>query len=297
MLHDYEVSPSHYDMPAEQLINLTGAIREAVAVLSAAGVASPRADAEILAAHVLGVPRTRLAIAPALDRVQAERLRTLVAARADRVPLQHLTGVAPFHRVEVAVGPGVFVPRPETELLVEWGLRMAATTVVDLCSGSGAIAAAVQAARPEAAVYAVERDPAALIWLRRNATGTGIRVVAGDATDPAVLAELDGTVDLVLCNPPYVPAGTPVPPEVAGFDPYPAVFSGTDGLDVIRGLVPRVAGLLRPGGRFAVEHDDSQGGAVPALLVGDGRYDEIEDHRDLAGRPRFTTARLADFTA
>jgi release factor glutamine methyltransferase len=284
-------------MPAGQLINPSRAIREAVAVLSAAGVPSPRVDAEILAAHVLGVPRTRLAMAPALDPVRVERLRALVAARADRVPLQHLTGIAPFHRIEVAVGPGVFVPRPETELLVEWGLGIHATTVVDLCSGSGAIALAVHRARPDATVYAVEQDPAALTWLRRNAEGTGIRVVAGDVTDPAVLAELDGTVDLVLCNPPYVPAGTPVPPEVAGFDPYPAVFSGTDGLDVIRGLVPRVAGLLRPGGWFGVEHDDTQGDAVPALLAGDGRYDEIEDHRDLAGRPRFTTARLADCTA
>ncbi len=284
-------------MPAEELINPFRAIREAVAVLSAAGVPSPRVDAEILAAHVLGVSRTRLAMAPALDPVRAERLRALVAARADRVPLQHLTGIAPFHRIDVAVGPGVFVPRPETELLVEWGLAIDATTVVDLCSGSGAIALAVHEARPGATVYAVERDPAALAWLRRNAEGTGIRVVAGDVTDPSVLAELDGTVDLVLCNPPYVPAGTPVPPEVAGFDPYPAVFSGTDGLDVIRGLVPRVAGLLRPGGWFGVEHDDTQGEAVPALLAGDGRYDGIEDHRDLAGRPRFTTARLADCTA
>jgi release factor glutamine methyltransferase len=285
------------------LINPARAIREAVAVLSAAGVPSPRVDAEILTAHVLGVPRTRLAMGAPLDPVRAERLRALVTARADRVPLQHLTGVAPFHRIEVAVGPGVFVPRPETELLVEWGLGIngingtGTSTVVDLCSGSGAIALAVHEARPGAAVYAVERDPAALTWLRRNAEGTGIRVVAGDVTDPGVLAELDGTVDLVLCNPPYVPAGTPVPPEVAGFDPYPAVFSGTDGLDVIRGLVPRVAGLLRPGGRFGVEHDDTQGDAVPALLAGDGRYDEIEDHRDLAGRPRFTTARLADCMA
>jgi len=297
VLHDYEVSPSSYDMPAEELINPSRAIREAVAVLSAAGVPSPRADAEILAAHVLGVSRTRLAMAPALDPVRAERLRALVAARADRVPLQHLTGIAPFHLIDVAVGPGVFVPRPETELLVEWGLGIDATTVVDLCSGSGAIALAVHQAGPGATVYAVERDPAALTWLRRNTAGTGIRVVAGDVTDSSVLAPLDGTVDLVLCNPPYVPAGTPVPPEVAGFDPYPAVFSGTDGLDLIRGLVPRVAGLLRPGGWFGVEHDDTQGEAVPALLAGDGRYDEIEDHRDLAGRPRFTTARLADCTA
>jgi release factor glutamine methyltransferase len=115
-------------------------------------------------------------------------------------------------------------------------------------------------------------------------------VVAGDVTDPGALADLDGTVDLVLCNPPYVPAGTPVPPEVAGFDPYPAVFSGEDGLDLIRGLVPRVARLLRPGGWFGVEHDDTHGDAVPALLRADGRFEAIADHRDLAGRPRFATA-------
>ncbi|NJC81519.1 peptide chain release factor N(5)-glutamine methyltransferase [Planosporangium mesophilum] len=294
--HDYGVSPAPDDMHTEQLINTSRAIREAVAVLSAAGVASPRVDAEILTAHVLGLPRSKLALAPDLDPARAGRLRDLVAARARRVPLQHLTGVAPFHHVEVAVGPGVFVPRPETELLVEWGLGalsgavLFSPVVVDLCSGSGAIALAVAAARPAATVYAVERDPAALEWLRRNASGSNVRVVAGDVTDPGVLADLDGTVDLVLCNPPYVPAGTPVPPEVAGFDPYPAVFSGEDGLDLIRDLAPRVARLLRPGGWFGVEHDDTHGEAVPALLRAEGRFEAIADHRDLAGRPRFATA-------
>jgi release factor glutamine methyltransferase len=283
-------------MPAERLIDAPEAIRQAVAVLSAAGVASPRVDAELLVGYVLGVPRTRLALAPALRTEQTERLRALVAARAARVPLQHLTGVAPFHRIEVQVGPGVFVPRPETELLVEWGLGVLdrpAPAVVDLCSGSGAIALAVVAACPDATGYAVEQDPAALDWLRRNTAHTTIRVVEGDVTDPATLSELDGGVDLVLCNPPYVPVGTPVPPEVAGFDPYRAVFSGVHGLDVIRALVPRVAALLRPGGWFGVEHHDTQGEAVPALLRADGRYDCIEDHRDLAGRPRFATARRA----
>jgi release factor glutamine methyltransferase len=287
-------------MAAEQSINPAWAIREAVAVLSAAGVASPRVDAEILTAHVLGLSRSKLPLAPALDPVRAARLRELVAARAQRVPLQHLTGVAGFHQIEVSVGPGVFVPRPETELLVEWGLSALedeAGTVVDLCSGSGAIALAVAAARPDASVYAVERDPAALDWLRRNAAGTPVRVVEGDVTDAGLLADLDGAVDLVLCNPPYVPAGTPVPPEVARFDPYPAVFSGPDGLDLIRDLVPRVARLLRPGGWFGVEHDDTHGEAVPALLRADGRFGEIGDHRDLAGRPRFATARLVSVPA
>jgi release factor glutamine methyltransferase len=284
-------------MPTGQLINTSWAIREAVAVLSAAGNPSPRVDAEILAAYVLKIPRSRLALAPPLDQAAADRLRALVAERARRVPLQHLTGVAPFHRVEVAVGPGVFIPRPETELLVEWGLREPAGIVVDLCAGSGAIALAVATARPDATVHAVERDPEALRWLHANTDGTGIRVVAGDVTDPAILSDLDGWVDLVLCNPPYVPAGTTVPPEVAGFDPYQAVFSGADGLDVIRGLVPRVAALLRPGGRFGVEHDDTQGESVPALLRADGRFGDVRDHRDLAGRPRFTTAVLRHFSS
>ena len=209
------------------------------------------------------------------------------------VALQNLTGVAPFHHVEVSVGPGVFIPRPETELLVEWGLCQPGDVIVDLCSGSGAIALAVANARPAATVYAVEADPAALDWLRRNTAGTPVRVVDGDVTDPATLSELDGRVDLVLCNPPYVPAGTPVPEEVAGSDPYRAVFSGADGLDLIRGLAPRVAGLLRPGGHVGVEHDDTQGESVPALLAAGGHFDEIIDHRDLTGRPRFTTARRA----
>jgi release factor glutamine methyltransferase len=144
-------------------------------------------------------------------------------------------------------------------------------------------------------VYAVERDPAALDWLRRNATGHPVEIVAGDATDPTVLSTLDGRVDLVLCNPPYVPAGTPVAPEVGRHDPYPAVFAGSDGLDVIAPLVPRVAALLKPGGWFGVEHDDSHRTAVPALLRADGRFAEVTDHADLARRPRFATARrLAD---
>jgi release factor glutamine methyltransferase len=299
MFHDYGVSPGQHDMPRGFAVESSRAIREAAAVLSAAGVASPRVDAETLAGYVLGLPRTGLVLAPPLSPDQVERLGQLVAARARRVPLQHLVGVAGFHRIELAVGPGVFIPRPETELLVEWGLSTLdgpEPVVVDLCAGSGAIAVAVAAARPDATVYAVEIDPDALGWLGRNTATTTVRVVEGDVTDPATLAGLDGRVDLVLCNPPYVPAGTRVPPEVAGFDPYRAVFSGADGLDLIRGLVGRVAALLRPGGRFGVEHHDSQGGSVAALLRAGG-YRDVTDHPDLAGRPRFATARrLADCT-
>ncbi len=279
---------------------LPGAIREAAALLHA--LAAPRTDAELLAAHVLGVPRTRLALVPGLTAAQYTRLGELVAARAQGTPLQHLTGEAPFRHGVLAVGSGVFVPRPETELLVSWGLAavrgVPAPVVVDLCAGSGAIAVAVAAECPDATVYAVELQPAALIWLRRNTAGTSVSIVEGDAADPSVLSTLDGTVDLVLCNPPYLPSGVPLPAEVTGYDPHGALYSGPDGLELIRRLVPRVATLLRPGGGFAVEHDDSHGLAVPELLRGDGRYGGIADHADLSGRPRFSTARrLADFRA
>jgi release factor glutamine methyltransferase len=193
----------------------------------------------------------------------------------------------------------VFIPRFETELLVEWGVaRLAACSapvVVDLCSGTGAVALAVATECPHATVYAVEYEPAALEWLRRNTSGSRVRIVEGDATDPRTLSTVDGQVDLVLCNPPYVPEGTQLQPEVAGHDPYPAVFGGPDGLAVIRGIVPRAAALLRPGGWVGIEHDDSHGAVVPAMLRATGCYGEVADHRDLAGRPRFATARrLAD---
>ncbi|HEY0637376.1 MAG TPA: peptide chain release factor N(5)-glutamine methyltransferase [Pseudonocardiaceae bacterium] len=277
------------------------AVLEAERMLAKAGVASPRADAELLAAHVLDTERTRLPLIPLVDGSVVERLRRLVARRADRVPLQHLTGWSAMGAVTVSVGPGVFVPRPETELLLAWGLDFLrdrpAPVVVDLCTGSGVLALAVAAARPDATVHAVDRDPAALAWARRNANqraGTGdtpIALHAGDVTDPAVLAQLDGTVDLVLCNPPYVPATADLPPEVADHDPPHAVFAGPDGLAVIRPVVSTAARLLRPGGALAMEHDDSHGEAVPALLRARTVLTDVQGHEDLTTRPRFVTAR------
>ena len=265
----------------------------ATAVLTEAGIDAPRVDAELLAAEVLGVARGRLGVTRGFDAAAAERFDELVRQRAERRPLQYLTGSAPFRLREVAVGPGVFIPRPETELLVDWGLaRIAgqpAPVVVDLCSGTGAIALSVAEEHPGARVYAVENDPAALAWLRRNAHDE-IVVIAGDVTDPATLSTVDGEVDLVLCNPPYVPDGTPVSPEVEQ-DPGRAVFGGPDGLDVIRKVIPRAAALLRPGGWLGIEHDDSHDEAVPALLRAAGGWTDVTDHRDLAGRPRYATAR------
>ncbi|MEV0003951.1 peptide chain release factor N(5)-glutamine methyltransferase [Micromonospora sp. NPDC050980] len=280
-------------------------VARAARVLASAGVESPRAEAEQLAAYVLQVPRGRLALADGFSPDQRERLGALVDRRVAREPLQHLTGAAGFRHLELAVGPGVFVPRPETELLAGWGIevagRLTGPLVVDLCSGSGAIALAVAQEVPSARVVAVERSPAALAWLRRNAAarvGAGdrpVEVVAADVTDPELLRELVGRVDVLLCNPPYVPRSVPVPPEVAGHDPDEAVFGGADGLAVIRPVVARAAALLRPGGVIGVEHDDTHAAAVPAVFSGDGRYERIEEHRDLTGRPRWATAsRRAD---
>jgi release factor glutamine methyltransferase len=275
-----------------------GALAYAARELSAAGVPSSRVDVELLAAHVLDLPRSRLG--GHLDRrpqpVVLAEFRELVGRRARRVPLQHLLGTAPMGPVEVAVGPGVFVPRLETEQLLDWGLRaladVANPTVVDLCTGSGALAAAVANSRPDAEVHAVELDPDALRWARRNLGefGERVRLVAGDVTDPELLPELHGRVDLVLANPPYVPEGTPVPPEVAEHDPPRAVFAGPDGLAVIRPMLVPAVRLLRPGGSLAIEHDDTHGTAAPTLLAGHPELTDVVEHSDLAGRARFVTA-------
>lgn len=281
-------------------LSLRPALVRAARTLADAGVASPRTDAELLAAHVLGVSRGALLLIDAFTGPQLAVFDDLVAARADRVPLQHLTGSVAFAGVDVAVGPGAFVPRPETELLVAWALDcpLPPTPVaVDFCSGTGAIALAIAHARPRARVFAVERDRAALEWLRRNASlriGAGdhpIEVVAGDVTDPAVLGDLDGAVDLLLCNPPYVPDGTPVPAEVAEHDPVQAVFGGSDGLAVIRPVVSRAVSLLRTGAWVGIEHDESQDRVVARIIADAGAFANITVHEDLAGRPRFTTAR------
>ncbi|MDQ6875369.1 MAG: peptide chain release factor N(5)-glutamine methyltransferase [Actinomycetota bacterium] len=271
------------------------AVVRAAARLQAAGVPSPRHDAEVLAAHVLGTARAGLSLHGDWQPAHQQAYDLLIAERAGRVPLQHLTGVAGFRYLELAVGPGVFIPRPETEVLVSWGLdRLTgreAPAVVDLCAGAGAIALSVAQECPTATVYAVEREKLALAWLRRNADDTPVRVIAGDATDPAMLTELDGTVDLVLCNPPYIPVGAQIEPEVARHDPPAALWGGPDGLDVVRGIVRRAGGLLRAGGWLAVEHADRQGATVPALLRAAGGWEDVTDHPDLAGRDRFTTAR------
>lgn len=265
--------------------------------LTEAGVASPRHDAEVLLAHVLGVARGLL---PLQREVAADAVRTfegLLERRAAREPLQHLTGTTGFRHVELAVGPGVFVPRPETELLAGWAIDEALArtepVVVDLCTGSGAIARSIVDEVPAARVHAVELDPAAHAWAERNLAGSGVDLRLGDMGSE--FDDLLGTVDVVVCNPPYIPleAWESVAQEARDHDPHLALFSGDDGLVAMRVLAHRAALLLRPGGVVGAEHADVQGESAPAVFAATGRWVDVRDHRDLAGRARFTTARLA----
>jgi release factor glutamine methyltransferase len=269
----------------------------ATARLEAAGVASPARDADLLLAHVLGVGLGRLPLVDTLTPTQEAEYDALVARRAAREPLQHLTGTAYFRHVELLVGPGVFVPRPETELLAGWAIDQAraleAPVVVDLCTGSGAIAKAVADEVPHARVYAVELDEAAHGWATRNLAGTGVELRHGDMAD--AFDDLAGTVDVVVCNPPYIPleAWESVEAEARDHDPHLALFSGDDGLVALRVLEQRAALLLRPGGVVGAEHADVQGSSAPAVFAQSGRWVDVRDHEDLAGRARYLTARLA----
>jgi release factor glutamine methyltransferase len=278
-------------------------IVRAAEILTDAGVSSPEHDAKALAVHVLGLDKpSDLMLADAFTEEQRSAYDALVAQRAARVPLQHLTGTVGFRYIELEVGPGVFVPRPETESVVQWAVDAiakegwTAPLLADLCTGSGTIAFALANEVPGATVHAVERDPAALEWTRRNAAN---RVAAGDpevhlhlASVEDSLLDLAGQFDLVASNPPYVAtheAHLP-DPEVVEHDPQIALFAGDDGLDVIR-LVERAAHrLLKPGGLVVVEHSDRQGATAPAVFDHPG-WRDVQDHRDLTGRDRFVSAR------
>ena len=272
---------------------LRRAIETAAVTLADSGVDSARTDAELLAAHVLGVERGRLSFTDAPDGF-FDRYDDAVSARAGRTPLQHITGTAPFGPLLLEVGPGVFIPRPETEALLEWALAQdlpSEAVILDVCTGSGALAVALATLRPGTAVTGVDKDPTALGYARRNAGATGARMLQGDVTDARLLADLAGTVDLVVANPPYVPSGTEVEPEVAEHDPAHAVFGGADGMAVIVPLVARAADWLKSGGLLAVEHDDSTSALTAETMCATGCFDEVTAHSDLAGRPRFVTAR------
>jgi release factor glutamine methyltransferase len=296
--------------------SLDAVLRAATARLARAGIAAPRADAEQLAGHLLGWGRGQVAAAAlagrSIDSGITARFEELLSLRADRVPLQHLTGRAAFRTLELQVGPGVFVPRPETEVVAGLAIEAAAELaaelaagqtggplVVDLCTGSGAIALAMAIEVPSARVVAVELDPHAHAWARRNVDELApgrVELLLADAVsaDSGVLAELAGLVDIVVANPPYIPSGArPIDPEVAEHDPPVALFGGgQDGLQVPRAVVRAAAGLLRPGGLLVMEHADTQGPATRALACAP-RWQQARTVRDLTGRDRALTARHA----
>lgn len=273
---------------------LRQAIDAAAAQLAEAGIDSARFDAEELAAHVAGTDRGRLALLTGPDDELLRRFHDLVDARSQRVPLQHLLGTAAFGPVLLHVGPGVFTPRPETESILEWAMSQALPdqpTIVDLCTGSGALAVALSVGRPDARVIGVDDSDTALAYARRNAARTKVELLRADVTAPGLLAELDGRVDLVVANPPYVPDGAVLEPEVMQHDPSHAVFGGPDGMAVIPDVVALAGRWLRPGGCFAVEHDDSTSAHTVECIDSTGLFDDIVARKDLAGRPRFVTAR------
>lgn len=271
---------------------LRRAIDCAAAQLAAAGIDSARHDAEQLAAHLAGTERGRLTLIESIDDDFLRRYHDAVAARSRRVPLQHLVGTVAFGPATLHVGPGVFTPRPETEALLAWATArpLPAPVVIDLCTGSGALAIALARHWPGARVIGVDDSDDALDYARRNAADTAVELIRADVTTPNLLAELDGGVDLVVSNPPYVPDGSPVEPEVAQHDPAHAVFGGPDGMAVIPAVVALAGRWLRPGGSFAVEHDDTTSAQTVESIRGTGLFDDIQARRDLAGRPRFVTA-------
>lgn len=284
------------------MAELLGELRER---LQAAGVEHPAVDAELIAAHVLGETRGRVQalamMGGAIEADRAERIRDLAGERARRIPLQHLTGRAPFRSIELQVGPGVFVPRPETETVAQFAIDALQAVpdpepiAVDLCTGSGAIALALAQEVPTARVWAIEKSREAHAWAQRNVAALGgdrVELLLGDAADAARLLpeRIAGRVHVLVSNPPYVPADmVPRDPEVRDHDPELALYGGADGLDLVR-VISRVGReLVAPGGALVLEHAETQGDAIRALLAADG-WRAPSTHRDLTLRDRATVA-------
>ncbi len=288
----------------ERPVTVRSLYQRSVEILAASGVLDPQVDAELLIGHVLGASRGRVQSMTVTDApVGPEDTLAIVEAverRAAREPLQHITGVAWFRSLELSVGPGVFVPRPETEFVAGLAIDALRAVVpagenppvaVDLGTGSGAIALSLAVEVPHAAVVGVENSPRAFVWAKENLRRVdpgNARLVFIDLAD--ALPELDGTVDVVVSNPPYIPLGAiPRDPEVRLFDPEQALYGGDDGLVVVREVSATARRLLRPGGALVVEHGDLQGAEMRELLAADG-WRAVATHRDLTGRDRATTA-------
>lgn len=253
---------------------------------------TPASDARQLLSFSTGIAYSQLPLQDFTD-ADLDGFWQLVDQRSTGIPVQHLTGEAAFRHLVLSVGPGAFIPRPETELIVDLGLPTLALSVdpivVDLCTGSGAIAASF-ATETSARVFAVELDPIAADYARRNVADLGVELIVGDFRTS--LLELAGQVDLVVSNPPYVPeiARDDLPIEVLA-DPELALFGGADGLAVLPDLIASAAKLLKPGGWFIFEHDDTHGESAPALVRAAGGFDLVTDHLDYSSRPRFVMAR------
>ncbi|HVK45118.1 MAG TPA: peptide chain release factor N(5)-glutamine methyltransferase [Micropruina sp.] len=265
-------------------------------VLRKAAHRVPAADARLLLAHAATVPLSRLLTIGPLDAATLATFEALVDQRAEGTPTQYLIGRAPFRHVELAVGPGVFIPRPETEVMTGWALDtlragVGTPVVVELCAGSGAISLAIADEFPGIEQYAVELSEQAVAYAAVNLAGTGVRLSQRDMAD--ALPQLNGTVDLVIANPPYVPLDSfdGIPAEVRDHEPAVALFSGPDGLDAIRVLAGVAARLLRPGGWVCAEHAELQHASAPEVFVRHGAFDQVRDRVDLTDRPRFVTAR------
>jgi release factor glutamine methyltransferase len=289
------------DLSALPALTVDSLRDEVIGVLARAGVPDPEVDAELLIGHVLGEGRGRIqalaVMGSTINDPDAVQVRELADRRATREPLQHITGRAPFRSLELAVGPGVFVPRPETEQVAQFAIDALRAVPspepigVDLGTGSGAIALAMATEVPHARILAVENSPEAFIWARRNVEESGAsnaRVVFVDLAD--ALPDLDGLVDVVISNPPYIPAeAIPRDPEVRLYDPPAALYGGEDGLDVVRTISRVAQRLLRPGGTLVLEHGELQGEQIRGILTADG-WRGAATHRDLTTRDRTTTA-------
>ncbi|WP_081844712.1 peptide chain release factor N(5)-glutamine methyltransferase [Cellulomonas sp. URHE0023] len=286
--------------PATRQPTIRDLVEGAAKLLDQAGVQAPRHDATALAAHVLGLDRLELALAPPVPDGFAHTYASLVERRRNREPLQHLVGSTGFRYLTLLVEPGVFVPRPETEVVAQVAIDGASdlvdALVVDLCCGAGGIAVAVATEVPRATVVAVDLSPAAVALTRKNAAHNGavnLTVEHGDVTDAALLRDLDGRVDVLVANPPYIPPDAePVDPEVRDHDPDLALYGGgLDGLEVPRAVIAAAARLLKAGGLLVMEHAEVQDAAARAAAESTGAFERIESRDDLTGRPRMLVAR------
>jgi release factor glutamine methyltransferase len=279
-------------------------LQQAASQLREVGVSSAEQEARQLLAHAAGVELDRLPLLDDVEDAHAAYFQTLINKRARRIPLQHLTGRAHFRYLELEVGPGVFVPRPETEVMTGWAIEQLRPMVyavargesrhlpivVELGTGSGAVAKSIAVELTGTRVHAVEISEEAAAYAARNLADTTVELYVQDMV--GALPELNGSVDLVIANPPYIPleAFESVVAEVRDHDPPLALFSGDDGLDAIKIVAAEAARLLRPTGLLCVEHADVQGESAQQVLVEHGAFAGVRDHLDLAGRPRFVTA-------